>query len=97
MYSNNPSSTYKPISHLNKWLMENIFFPHLKQIKPVDSVNLGKVGFKTTAPISESEKLKKLVFHGEGASKAWFENSPDGIGYFNQELYNKIKDYHKNT
>lgn len=86
----------KKLNSFEKWL-NSIFNSWANSIQPVDSINLGKVGYTTKANVPIEERPKQIKFSGEGPAKAWFENSPNGIGYFNQDLYNKIKDYHKNT
>lgn len=86
------NSNYKPIP---KWKIRllNLFFPD--KLLPVDEINLGKVGFKTTCVVDDKDKNTKMDFAGESTAENWFINSPGGIGHFNRELYNKIKDYQK--
>jgi len=85
---------YKPIPEWKKRLI-NFLFPKLNNIEAVEGIDLNNVGFKTTCEVDESDRPKHIKFPGESAAKSWFENSNDGFGYFNQDLYNKIKDYQK--
>lgn len=87
----------KRFNFIEKYLNKLVFNFYFKNIKYIDNIDLSKIGYKTTVTVPDAEKPSNIIFYGEGPAKAWFENSPNGIGYFNQELYNKIKDYHKNT
>lgn len=83
---------YRPLTKWQK-IIKNILFPDT--LIPVEGADLNKIGIQSTVDVPEEERPKEIKFPGITASKNWFNNTSNGIGHFNENLYKTIQDYQK--